>query len=134
MLTGVILMYGTTLKMPNKKPPFIGIVFSSVRKACTLNVHLINQPQDIAYTLTLLQPSKEGVEIRLSSDNKKDYVIYQRVKCDVIQLENFLFINKLCQDFNFGHILRDFDRDTVVCTRGMGKPFVLKIKGVFMMA
>ncbi len=57
---------------------------------------------------------------------------YKKVKYDSIQLENFLFINRKCQDYNFGHILRDFERDTVVCTNEPYKPFVLKLQGVFM--
>lgn len=121
------------LKLPKGKPPFIGIVFTSVRDACRLNEHLINQPKDKKYTITFMQPSKDGVEIRLRSDNGKDYVVYQRVKCNPTQLENFMFITNKNQDFNFGHILRDFDQDIVVKTNELGKAFVMKIQGVFMM-
>ncbi len=121
------------LKLPKGKLPFIGIVFHSVREACRLNEHLINEPKDKIYTLTFLQPNKDGVEIRVRSENGKDYVIYQRVKCNPVQLENFMFMTNRFQDFNFGHILRDFDRDIIVKTNELGKPFVLKLQGIFMM-
>lgn len=122
------------LKLPKAKLPFIGIVFGSVREACRLNEHLINSPKDKVYTLTFMQPNKDGVEIRIRSENGKDYVIYRRVKCDPVQLENFMFMTNRFQDFNFGHVLRDFDRDLVVKTNELGKPFLLKLQGIFMMS
>lgn len=122
-----------TLKLPKGKPPFIGIVFTSIREACRLNEHLINEPKDKKYTLTFMQPSKEGVEIRVRSDNGKDMVLYHRVKCNPTQLENFMFLTNRHQDFNFGHVLRDFEQDTIVKTCELGKPFILKLMGVYMM-
>ncbi len=44
-----------------------------------------------------------------------------------------MFITNRNQDFNFGHILRDFDQDIVVKTNELGKAFVMKIQGIFMM-
>ncbi len=123
-----------SLKMPKGKPPFIGIVFTSVREACSLNEELVNSPVDILYSLTFMHPTNNDVQVRIRSDNMKHFVIYKNVKCDPVQLENFIFINRMKQDFNFGHILRDFDRDTIVCTKEQYKPFVLKLQGVFVMA
>lgn len=121
-----------TLKMPNKKPPFIGIVFTSVREAASLHEDLVNKPIDGLYQLTFIGSSK-GIKVRISCDKAKHFFIYDQVKYDPVQLENFLYINRKCQDYNFGHILRDFERDTLVCTRERYIPFLIKIHGVFRM-
>jgi hypothetical protein len=120
--------------MPKGKLPFIGIVFDNVREACTLNEDLINSPPTGHFTLTFLQPVKNKVDLKIVSEGLKVNRSYKDVSCNATQLENFLYINRMSQDFNFSHILRDFDREFVVTTRASNKPFVLRLKGIYMMS
>jgi hypothetical protein len=119
------------LKMPQGKPPFLGIVFDNVREACTLNQDLVNEYAGSVYTISIESPGSE-VNIRLVCENPHYIRVYRNVKCDPKKLENFMYLNRLSRGFNFSHLLRDFDREIVVKTLERYKLFVLKIQGVYL--
>jgi hypothetical protein len=119
------------LKMPQGKPPFLGVVFDNVREACSLNQDLVNEHASSVYTISI-EHSGIHVNIRLVCEDPHYIRVYKNVKCDPKKLENFMYLNRLAANFNFSHLLRDFDREIVVKTLGRYKLFVLKIQGVYL--
>lgn len=120
------------LKMTEGQLPFIGVIFDNVIDACEMNQNLINEKHADEYHIIVEQPSIEHVNFKIfGQPQTTGYWHYNKVKCDPKDLNNWLYLNS-GKHVNFGHILRAFEKDTLVRTKDKYEPFKLEIIRIYM--
>jgi len=114
------------LKLPENKPPFLGILFDDSYQACTINKNAVNNYHTSTYHL-VLEPMGDKLNLRLTCDSSGLNHLYENVRYNPEKLLKFIYMTKGCNQFNFSHLIRKDGKDTVVKTLSNQRLFVLKI-------
>jgi hypothetical protein len=117
------------LKLPKDKPAFMGIVFTNIYEASTLNQKLANDHKSEAYQM-ILESNGSNIDIILKCNSINFKHKYVNVKCDWLKLTDWLRYLKPNEPFNFSHITQEFNKDNVVKTLQKQKLFVLSISNL----
>ena len=110
-------------KRPDKKLPFLGLLFESEFKASRSNqkVVLAGQPCDMKIDFL-----GSHVTLRITNNETGFFHMYQEpISCDVKKFQ--VWRESTNQPYNFGHIIREYDVDKVVRTQDERKLFVVRI-------
>lgn len=116
------------LKLPDGKPPFIGIEFDNAWEGERCNKDLMLEFKDEVYTL-LIEPTVKA-NLRLVSDGKRICRFYNQIEYDSGKLKLWIEKTRHAQVFNFGHTFQEKSKDKIckVIIDSKSTPFVLKLK------
>lgn len=116
------------LKLPNGKPPFIGIEFENSWQGERCNKDLILESRNEIYTL-LIEPTPR-VNLRLVSDSKRICRFYDQVEYDKQKLKRWIELTRKAKLINFGHTYQEKSKDHIckVYVESKQVPFVLKLE------
>ena len=114
------------LKQPKDKPPFIGIQYASEHLATKTNSDLIGM-KDIQLILEPL--NQYNIKLRLVNKDKMIDRAYDQIEYNAPQLQTWLQRNKNEKQFNFSHVIMEFDKHVVVKIH-MTKLFLIKLSAV----
>jgi hypothetical protein len=115
-------------KRPAGKLPFVGIAFafSEWGQAQTLNEQIIyDHPRGdfSAHIRTARTSAIMSINIRNSHHSWR----YEKLKFNRAELIEFLKNADLESQYNFGHVMRDRDKDSIARANLNGKPFFIQI-------
>lgn len=117
------------IRYPDKKPPYVGILFQSSFTAGRTNQGWVNNYKNYFYQLRI-EPLKDCLMITLSQKDyhwKYSYLIH---KYDERKIQEFLLKVKNHKYFNFGHVVMEYDNMIPVRTSVNMALWVLKIDNV----
>lgn len=120
------------LKQPKDKSPFIGIQFDSDYIAKKTNADLLYILEKKDCQLILEPYNQHYLNLRLFN---KDLLIdreYKQVEYNSTKLRSWFDQNKNSKEFNFSHVIMDYDKHVVVKIH-MTKLFLIKLKDVKLM-
>lgn len=116
------------LKLPNGKPPFIGIEFEKQWQGEKENKDLLLEHTNIVYSL-LVEPAQSGINIRLICDSPLVIRFYHQVQYNIESFKRWHFHAQNYHSINFGHTYKDHSEDKICVLLQEGKriPCVFKI-------
>lgn len=114
------------VKLPENKPPFLGILFDDSYQACSINKSAVNNYHTCTYQI-VLEPTGEKLNLRLICESFGLNYVYENIKYNPETLIKFVYKTKDSKLFNFSHLVRKDGKDTVVKTLANQRLFVLKI-------
>jgi hypothetical protein len=116
------------LKLPQGKPPFIGIEFSKIWQGEKENRDLIFDFKNEIYTL-LIEPIGGYLNIRLFSEQKNIVRYYNGVSYNKDAFKRWIELTRNSGLFNFGHTYQEnsVDKICIVLKDGIKIYFVLKV-------
>lgn len=116
-------------KLPENKPPFLGILFEDMRQAVTLNQDLVNRRKDAIYSISI-EPVGRLLNLRLSAQEPYDVRFYHNLSCDFKKMEAWLLQARQSKACNFSHVVKELNHHMVVKTLQDRKLWVLKISQI----
>lgn len=116
------------LKLPDGKPPFIGIIFQNEWDGY-MNKEWADSYHTSLYQL-IFEPAGETLKITFSSRNWNFKYTYQPVKYDLDKLKKFMQATKGSRVYNFGHIIWKEGNHKVIRTRANARMILFKIDQV----
>ncbi len=116
------------LKLPNGKPPFIGIEFTKIWQGEKENKELIIEFKEEIYTL-LFEPIGGTLNIRLFSEQKNIVRYYNGVIYNKDIFKRWIQLTQKNVIINFGHTYQEnsIDKICTVLKDGVKINFVLKV-------
>ncbi len=118
------------LKLPQNKPPFIGIEFDSHYEASKTNSDIIGALDSRYYKINLRPINKFNIYLILEC---KDLMIkrrYQNLEYEQEKLKTWLGMTRAQKSFNFGHVIKEHNRHILVKAQYSGLNFVIKLEEV----
>lgn len=114
-------------KLPEGKPPFIGIRFkeTELSKALTLNQDFVNENKNHSFNASI--NLGDILCLNLIREDPYKWVRYEGLTYDLHKLKVFRNFTRDARVYNFGHVLDKFGKDELVKTLQEMKPFVLKL-------
>ena len=116
------------LKLPENKPPYIGLLFQSEYKASYINQFYVNEFGGKYYKL-VIEPFEDMLSVSLVSKELKLFYSYKVKKYDIFKLQRFLGVAKY-EPVNFGHVLMKNDKHYPARTMTELKIWVLTIQKI----
>jgi hypothetical protein len=117
------------LKQPEDKPPFIGIQYESEYLAARTNADIVKTHNKECYELILEPIDQHYINLRLVNKDKMIDRSYNQIEYNAPKLKNWLFQNENKKEFNFSHVIMNFDKHVVVKIH-IHKPFLIKLDSV----
>lgn len=116
------------LKIPQGKPPFVGILFAVTHEAAALNADLVINHRHKNYKL-IFEVVGTHLNLRLICEDLVTVRFYNHIKFSPEKLKSWLYIiySKKVTVINFGHITTVKDKHELVKTTPQSKNFVLKV-------
>src|SRR5258708_33287528 len=114
------------LKIPKDKPPFIGIQFASSYVASKTNSDLVSMLDKEDCQLILKPYDKHNLNLRLVNKGKFVDREYKQIEYNNDTLKRWLEQTKSMKQFNFSHVIMDFDKHVVVKI-SISKNFIIRL-------
>lgn len=117
------------VKFPEKKPPFMGVLYENEFTGRRLNQSWVNTYGKFSYQIRI-EPDLDFLKVTLSQKElgeKYDYLISHY---DERKLKDFLERTKNLKQINFGHVTKEFDDLKIIKTSVGNKVWVVKVDNV----
>lgn len=117
------------LKLPEGKPPFIGVLFDKAEEAELMNQDLVLQHKGRRFRI-VLETLKQFVNLRLVCEEMVNVRFYNHLKYRPDELRSWLYIisaNKASY-VNFSQLCRQKEKLVVARTAQKNQQFVLKVQ------
>jgi hypothetical protein len=117
-------------KLPPNKLPFIGIVFDSSFQASSLNSDFVDLYKQSAYSISLENMGNSSIDLKLTCHEPHSAFTYKQLKYSKEKLLAFLPHAYKSESINFSHLVKRYDKETVVKTGKIRNLFVLRISHI----
>ena len=114
------------LKLPKNKPPFIGILFALECEGAALHSDMVEKYGDKEYHV-VFEILSNDINLRVACAETVTVYFYNSLTCDSNTLVSWLYMTKHLSKFNFGHIYKHLDKDTLVTARSQRKLFFIPV-------
>ncbi|MBA3663234.1 MAG: hypothetical protein H0W61_03375 [Bacteroidetes bacterium] len=111
-------------KLPDGKPPFIGVVFKSANEAAQVNQDLVNYYKDCSFKLLI--ETGDTIKLKFICDEPPLSREYRDLTFNLQKFVSWLHYSEN-KKINFSHIIRQKEKETVVRTLKDNKLFVLSV-------
>lgn len=125
----VVDRLGLIIKFPERKPPFLGVVYPSSFVASRTNQSWVNTYGSLNFQLRF-EPDYGLLKITLSQSELGEKYDYPITIFDEKKVRDFVLKAKNLKQINFGHVIEKEDEHIVVKTSVGNKLWVLKINKV----
>jgi hypothetical protein len=117
------------LKLPNDKPPFMGIQFSNHYDAGRTNAQAVYD-LDKLYCKIILMPKGLYMDLTIKCEDIMMSYTYRNLDYSPEKLKQWLHLVSGAKQFNFGHVTLEHD-DHKIAKVGSGmKNYVIKVESV----
>lgn len=112
-------------KVPEGKPPFVGVCFESIYDAMALNEHFVHSGPAELFTLAV----HPGTRLKLLLVRNRDFekATYSDLAFDPEKFRRFRQVTAGCKRLNFGHVVKERSAHKLVKTMHGNKNFVLRV-------
>jgi hypothetical protein len=114
------------LKLPKVKPPFIGILFDKSWDGEKMNCDLVEAHRNAYYSIEF-EYCNSHLNLRLMSQELLTIRNYAHLKFDAEKLKSWLYMSKMVNAYNFGHVIIERDQHILLKTQHKKLNFVLKM-------
>jgi hypothetical protein len=114
-------------KLPANKPPFLGIMYVNAYGAAKDNKNLVEEKRT-GFEIRLI-PVAHNIHVRIKSKEEGSVFWYKDLRYNKSKLATWM--SYATGPINFGHVMRELDKDVLVKTLSKKMPFVLKIDRVY---
>jgi hypothetical protein len=116
-------------KFPEKKPPFMGVVYENEFTGKRLNQSWVNTYGSFSFQIRI-EPDLDFLKLTLSQKELGEKYDYLISRFDEPKLKDFLSRTKDLKQINFGHVLKEFDDLKIIKTSVGFRPWVVKVDTV----
>ncbi|MCC6370216.1 MAG: hypothetical protein IT236_04345 [Bacteroidia bacterium] len=119
------------LKLPQNKPPFIGILFENEEtiRGEKLHTEIVERYPHCTYEI-VFEHTRTALNLRLLCQERVMVYFYNHLGFDAENLKSWLYFTREAQAFTFGHIERVFDKDKLILSLPLRKKFFVNVKSV----
>lgn len=121
------------VKLPEGKPPFIGIEFESPWIGEKEGREVFSNSNQRAFDL-VIQPLSSTMSIRLVCEDPVIVKFYSGVEFDVERFKLWIHVSKNQNKINFGHTYSKYSEDKIcyIVKDGKKVPMVLKVRRILL--
>jgi len=117
------------LKIPDNKPPFIGIQFSNQYDAGRTNAQAVYDIENRLCTI-ILEPQGHYINLNIKCEDVMMNYTYRDLDYSPEKLKNWLTKTTNSKQFNFGHVTLERDTHKIAKVGSGNKNYVIKVEKI----
>lgn len=119
------------LKLPNNKPPFIGVQFSNHYDAGRTNAQAVYDIEG-RFCKIILEPKGHYIDLKIKCEDVMMSYTYKDLDYSPEKLKQWLHLVSASEQFNFGHVILQHDEHKIAKVGSGTKNYVIKVESVKM--